>query len=71
MVFTPSCGHCLSCAEGRPALWEPGAVANGASTLLSDKRQLHCDGVDINQALVHIRDEAQDDPRPEPLCYNV
>ena len=23
MVFVPSCGHCLPCAEGRPALCEP------------------------------------------------
>ena len=30
MVFVPSCGHCLPCAEGRPALCEPGAAANGA-----------------------------------------
>ena len=30
MVFMPSCGHCLPCAEGRPALCEPGAAANGA-----------------------------------------
>ncbi len=35
MVFMPSCGHCLPCAEGRPALCEPGAQANGAGTLLS------------------------------------
>ena len=26
MVFVPSCGHCLPCAEGRPALCEPGAA---------------------------------------------
>ena len=37
MVFVPSCGHCLPCAEGRPALCEPGAAANGAGTLLSGK----------------------------------
>jgi alcohol dehydrogenase len=24
MVFMPSCGHCVPCAEGRPALCEPG-----------------------------------------------
>ena len=30
MVFVPSCGHCLPCATGRPALCEPGARANGA-----------------------------------------
>ena len=35
MVFMPSCGHCIPCAEGRPALCEPGAAANGAGTLLS------------------------------------
>ena len=34
MVFMPSCGHCALCAEGRPALCEPGAAANGAGTLL-------------------------------------
>src|SRR5438105_1738658 len=28
LVFVPSCGHCSPCAEGRPALCEPGAVAN-------------------------------------------
>ena len=44
MVFMPSCGHCLPCAEGRPALCEPGAAANGAGTLLSGARRLHCDG---------------------------
>jgi Zn-dependent alcohol dehydrogenase len=40
MVFVPSCGHCLPCAEGRPALCEPGAAANGAGTLLSGGRRL-------------------------------
>jgi alcohol dehydrogenase len=35
LVFMPSCGHCLPCMEGRPALCEPGAKANGAGTLLS------------------------------------
>ena len=51
MVFMPSCGHCLPCAEGRPALCEPGAAANGAGTLLSGKRRLHCDGAEINHHL--------------------
>ena len=51
MVFMPSCGHCGSCAEGRPALCEPGAVANGAGTLLSGARRLQCDGVTINHHL--------------------
>lgn len=51
MVFMPSCGHCMPCAEGRPALCEPGAVANGAGTLLSGARRLHCDGVVVNHHL--------------------
>ena len=51
MVFMPSCGHCVPCAEGRPALCEPGAAANGAGTLLSGHRRLHCDGAEINHHL--------------------
>jgi alcohol dehydrogenase len=51
MVFMPSCGHCLPCAEGRPALCEPGAAANGVGTLLSGKRRLHCDGLEVNHHL--------------------
>ena len=51
MVFVPSCGHCLPCAEGRPALCEPGAVANGAGTLLSGERRLHRDGRDVHHHL--------------------
>jgi len=47
----PSCGHCIPCAEGRPALCEPGAAANGAGTLLSGARRLHCDGVVVNHHL--------------------
>src|SRR6187397_708721 len=34
LVFVPSCGHCLPCSEGRPALCEPGAAANAAGALL-------------------------------------
>ncbi|MEH3159212.1 MAG: zinc-dependent alcohol dehydrogenase family protein [Sphingomonas taxi] len=41
MVFMPSCGHCLPCAEGRPALCAPGAAANGAGTLLGEGVRLH------------------------------
>jgi alcohol dehydrogenase len=41
MVFMPSCGHCLPCAEGRPALCGPGAAANEAGTLLGDGVRLH------------------------------
>jgi alcohol dehydrogenase len=51
MVFVPSCGHCLPCAEGRPALSEPGAPANGAGTLLSGQRRLHRNGTDVHHHL--------------------
>lgn len=32
--FVPSCGHCMPCMTGRPALCEPGAAANAKGTLL-------------------------------------
>ena len=51
MVFVPSCGHCLPCSEGRPALCEPGAAANTAGTLLSGARRLHRDGHDVHHHL--------------------
>src|SRR5690349_12439453 len=52
MVFVPSCGHCLPCTEGRPALCEPGAAANGAGTLLSGARRLQRqDGTPVNHHL--------------------
>lgn len=41
LVFVPSCGGCVPCAEGRPALCEPGAAANVAGTLLSGERRVH------------------------------
>ena len=40
-VFVPSCGHCIPCAEGRPALCEPGAKANADGTLLGGGVRLH------------------------------
>jgi alcohol dehydrogenase len=51
MSFVPSCGHCLPCAEGRPALCIPGAQANGHGTLLSGARRLVCDEVLVNHHL--------------------
>lgn len=51
MVFVPSCGHCLPCAEGRPALCEPGAAANTAGTLLSGARRLRRNGQTIQHHL--------------------
>jgi alcohol dehydrogenase len=51
-VFVPSCGHCELCMVGRPALCEPGAVANGAGTLLSGARRLRRpDGTAVNHHL--------------------
>ncbi|VTU26207.1 S-(hydroxymethyl)glutathione dehydrogenase [Variovorax sp. PBL-H6] len=48
LVFMASCGCCLPCAEGRPALCEPGAAANNAGTLVGGGRRLHgTDGSDI------------------------
>ena len=51
VVFVPSCGHCAPCAEGRPALCEPGAAANGAGTLLSGARRLTARGEVVNHHL--------------------
>jgi alcohol dehydrogenase len=51
-VFVPSCGHCHPCSEGRPALCEPGAVANAAGTLLSGSSRLHrSDGTPVHHHL--------------------
>ena len=51
MVFVPSCGHCLPCATGRPALCEPGARANGAGSLLSGARRLAFAAEPVNHHL--------------------
>lgn len=48
MVFVPSCGCCTPCAEGRPALCEPGAAANTQGTLLGGGRRLHVGGDWLN-----------------------
>ena len=44
MVFVPSCGHCIPCGEGRPALCEPGAAANAAGTLLGGTQRVKLNG---------------------------
>ncbi len=49
--FVPSCGHCAPCAEGRAALCEPGAKANGAGTLLTGGMRWSVDG---NQPYHHL-----------------
>ncbi|MDP9809839.1 alcohol dehydrogenase [Rhizobium tibeticum] len=51
MSFMPSCGHCLPCAEGRPALCIAGADANRKGTLLSGARRLSCEEVPIHHHL--------------------
>jgi alcohol dehydrogenase len=51
LVFVPSCGHCVPCMEGRPALCEPGAAANGKGTLLSGSTRLSEQGKPIHHHL--------------------
>ena len=48
MIFVPSCGHCLPCAEGRPALCEPAAVANAEGRLMSGAWRLSRAGEPVN-----------------------
>ena len=48
LVFVPSCGGCVPCAEGRPALCEPGAASNTAGTLLGGERRLHIGSTALN-----------------------
>ncbi|MGE5616642.1 MAG: zinc-dependent alcohol dehydrogenase family protein [Bacillota bacterium] len=48
LVFVPSCGHCASCAEGRPALCTAGAASNTAGTLLGGHRRLFREGSEIH-----------------------
>jgi alcohol dehydrogenase len=48
MVFVPSCGHCSPCAEGRPALCEPGNAANGRGEMLGGGRRLSVDGQPVH-----------------------
>lgn len=44
LIFRPSCGSCLSCATGRPALCGPGGESNGAGSLLGGYRRLRAVG---------------------------
>jgi alcohol dehydrogenase len=48
LVFVPSCGHCMPCMEGRPALCEPGAKSNGSGTLLSGETRLSRNGKPVH-----------------------
>jgi alcohol dehydrogenase len=51
MVFVPSCGCCAPCAEGRPALCEPAAKANGAGEMLAGGRRIARDGSPVHHHL--------------------
>jgi alcohol dehydrogenase len=51
LVFVPSCGSCVPCAEGRPALCEPAAAANVAGTLLSGAKRLTWRDAKVNHHL--------------------
>ena len=51
MVFIASCGHCVPCAEGRPALCEPGAAAGASGTLLNGDRKIFVEGRPVNHHL--------------------
>lgn len=46
LAFVPSCGSCVPCRSGRPALCGPGAVANTAGSLLSGERRFSDGGPD-------------------------
>ena len=47
-IFVPSCGKCIYCKEGKPALCDPGLAANGAGTLLSGEKKISLNGDLIN-----------------------
>ncbi|MEV4420788.1 zinc-dependent alcohol dehydrogenase family protein [Patulibacter sp. NPDC049589] len=51
MAFVPSCGSCDPCRQGRPALCEPGAAANGRGELLAGGRRLHDDVGEVHHHL--------------------
>ena len=47
-VFVPSCGLCIACKEGRPALCDPALEAAGKGTLLSGEKKIKLNGKYIN-----------------------
>lgn len=51
MVFIASCGHCVPCAEGRPALCEPGAVAGASGALLNGDLKISVNGETVKHHL--------------------
>src|SRR5699024_4417213 len=50
-TFIPSCGKCLPCKEGRPALCENGAETNEAGEMLAGGKRLHEESSDIHHHL--------------------
>lgn len=46
-TFIPSCGHCIPCREGRPALCETGAKSNEKGEMLEGGMRLHLKGETI------------------------
>jgi alcohol dehydrogenase len=51
LVFMPSCGGCIPCAEGRPALCEPGAAANAKGEMLGGGRRISFECEPVNHLL--------------------
>nr|WP_246400442.1 zinc-binding dehydrogenase [Jiangella mangrovi] len=47
MTFVPSCGHCVECAGGRPAMCVVGAAANGAGRLVAGGTRFGRSGVEF------------------------
>ncbi|MEM7776870.1 MAG: zinc-dependent alcohol dehydrogenase family protein [Pseudomonadota bacterium] len=48
-IFIPNCGSCIPCAEGRPALCEPGAQANATGTLMfTGDRKIRRNGAPVS-----------------------
>lgn len=47
MTFVPSCGHCVECASGRPAMCVVGAAANGAGRLVAGGTRFGRSGVEF------------------------
>jgi alcohol dehydrogenase len=48
LVFVPSCGACLPCAEGRPALCAPALQSAGDGSLLSGAKRISVAGETID-----------------------
>lgn len=46
-TFIPSCGRCLPCKEGRPALCERGAESNEKGEMLAGGKRLHIKNEDV------------------------